>query len=182
MRSYERSHSWLKFEVDLRRLQYDIWVALGEAQSKCEHISRAPLRPDTAKNLHQIFLAKGVRGTTAIEGNTLSEEEVLKQLDGQLDLPPSKEYLGQETKNIIDACNEIADAVVEFGLDDLTPTDIKLFNSRVLRDLPPEESVTPGEIRSHSVGVAGARYLGAPAEDCDYLLERLCDWLRTDFD
>ena len=43
-----------------------------------------------------------------------------------------------------------------------------------------EEDVVPGAIRRHSVTVG--RYLGAPAEDCRYLLERLCTWLEaTDF-
>lgn len=41
---------------------------------------------------------------------------------------------------------------------------------------PIDPDVAPGEIRQHSVGVM--RYLGAPAEDCEYLLERLCEWLR----
>jgi len=31
----------------------------------------------------------------------------------------------------------------------------------------------------HSVGVA--RYRGAPPEDCEHLLERLCDWLNSEF-
>jgi len=39
----------------------------------------------------------------------------------------------------------------------------------------------PGEIRHHSVGVF--RYRGAPYEDCEYLLNRLGEWLTgPDFD
>ena len=34
----------------------------------------------------------------------------------------------------------------------------------------------PGEIRRHSVGVA--RYKAPPAEECEYLLDRLCGWLN----
>lgn len=50
------------------------------------------------------------------------------------------------------------------------------FNRQVLEGLKVEEGVVPGEIRHHSVTVG--RYLGAPAEDCRYLLERLCTWLE----
>ena len=57
---------------------------LGEARSKCEHIAGVPLRPTVARELHQLYLAKGVLGTTAIEGNTLSEEQVRQLLEGQL--------------------------------------------------------------------------------------------------
>ncbi|MDA2914522.1 Fic family protein, partial [Acidobacteriia bacterium AH_259_A11_L15] len=36
----------------------------------------------------------------------------------------------------------------------------------------------PGQIRRYEVGVA--RYKGAPAEDCEYLLDSLCEWLNSD--
>ena len=78
---------------------------LGECKSKFEHIAGTPLQPDIAENLHYLYLAKGILGTTAIEGNTLSEEEALRFLDGKLSLPPSREYLAQELKNIEAACN-----------------------------------------------------------------------------
>jgi Fic family protein len=36
--------------------------------------------------------------------------------------------------------------------------------------------VVPGKLREHSVLVG--RYRGAPAEDCEYLLDRFCQWLN----
>ncbi|MGH3683266.1 MAG: Fic family protein [Natronosporangium sp.] len=44
-----------------------------------------------------------------------------------------------------------------------------------LAGLAHADDVTPGRTQAHSVVVNG--YRGAPAEDCDYLLERLCTWL-----
>ena len=67
-------------------------MLLGEVQSKCEHIAGVPLRPATAEMLHRLYLAKGIQATTAIEGNTLSEDEVVRLIQGNLELPPSKEY------------------------------------------------------------------------------------------
>ncbi|MEZ0389969.1 MAG: Fic family protein, partial [Verrucomicrobium sp.] len=84
MRTFEKTHPWISFRVDLSRAPADLWLALGEASSKCEHIAKVPLRPATAELLHRLFLAKGVAATTAIEGNTLSEEEVLKAVEGKL--------------------------------------------------------------------------------------------------
>jgi hypothetical protein len=69
---------------------------LGECQSKCEHIRDAPILPDTAKELFQLYLAKGVVATTAIEGNTITEKEALEHIKGKLRLPPSREYQGRE--------------------------------------------------------------------------------------
>ena len=82
MRTYERTHPWIRFSLDLRSAPWSLWVVLGECQSKCEEMAGVPLRPDTAEGLHQLFLARGALATTAIEGNTLSEEEVLAHLRG----------------------------------------------------------------------------------------------------
>ncbi|MEW6543890.1 MAG: Fic family protein [Nitrospirota bacterium] len=151
-------------------------MLLGEAKSKCEHLSNVILAPDAAKRLHAIYLAKGVLATTAIEGNTLTEEEVLKQLEGKLRLPPSREYLGQETENIINTCNLILGEIEKGSPPVLSPETIKDFNRRVLDKLKLADEVVPGKIREHSVGVA--RYRAVPPEDCEYLLQRLCDWLN----
>ena len=94
MRTYERTHPWIKFKADLSRFDYKLWIALGEAVSKCEHLANVPLQPNVAKELHFLYLAKGIRGTAAIEGNTLSEDEVKDRMEGKLVLPPSQEYLG----------------------------------------------------------------------------------------
>lgn len=133
------------------------------------------MQPNTAKELFKLYLAKGAAATTAIEGNTLTEEEVRRRIDGKLDLPPSKEYLGQEIDNIIFACNSMAKAA--HAPDFVLTSDlVKSFNRDILRGLALEQGVVPGEIRSHEV-VVGKAYKGAPAKDCPVLLEMLCDWL-----
>lgn len=173
-RTYESTHPFLTFAVDMRQAPASLWILLGEAQSKCEHLRGAPLPPVVQSELHQIYLAKGVLATTAIEGNTLSEEEVRRHMDGKLELPPSKEYLRQEIDNILRACNAIWDDDGSNGA--LSPQQICRFNAVVLEGLGLDPEVVPGRTRRHSVGVAG--YRGAPWEDCDHLLERLCEWLN----
>ena len=175
-RRYERSHPWLSFTVDLRAARPALWMLLGEARSKCDHLAGVALRPAAAERLHRVYLAKGALATTAIEGNTLSEEQVQARLEGTLQLPRSKEYLGQEIDNIVAAVNLIATKVMSGAARRLTPEEIREFNRLVLKDLQPGEGVVPGQTRSHSVGVG--TYLGPPAEDCEYLLQRLCDWLN----
>ena len=131
-RTYKASHPWLTFSLDLNRFPFSLWLLLGEARSKCEHLAGVPLRPDTAAKLHRIYLAKGVLATTAIEGNTLSIEEVQRILDGELKLPPSKEYLQTEIDNIVSACNLIIDHCVRGDGLALTPEVITSFNRMVL--------------------------------------------------
>lgn len=176
--TYEETHPWIRFELDLRHANYTLWLQLGEAQAKCEQIVGVPLLPEVADYLHQVFLAKGALATTAIEGNTLSEEEALKVVQGESDLPPSKEYLGHEIENIVNACNMVADRVFAGNLTNLTLDWIRELNTQVLHGLPPKRDVNPGHIRVHEVGVG--RYRGAPPQDCEYLLEKLCNWLNGD--
>jgi Fic family protein len=177
MHRYEETHPWLTFQLDLgKELDHESWMLLGEAVSKMDHIAGVPLHPDVAAELNRVYLSKGAHATTQIEGNTLSEAEVRRRVDHDLKLPPSREYLGQEIDNVIEGYNLIINHLVEDKPIALTPERIKEFNAIVLRDLPPEDGVVPGQVRTGSVTV-GHVYRGAPAEDCEYLLKAMCEWL-----
>ena len=180
MRKYQKTHPWISFQVDLRDVPYSLWMKLGECASKIEHVSRAPLVHESAEDLYKVYLAKGVHATTAIEGNTLSEEDVLRHIEGKLELPPSREYLVQEIDNIIKAINATIKGMREGSVQPLDFEWIKEVNRAVLDKLDQQEGSIPGTIRTHSV-VVGRRYRGAPAEDCEFLLERMSHWLRDEF-
>ena len=175
--TYEGTHPWITFSLKTftREFMPDVWSWLGECQSKCDHIAGVPLPPSVAERLHRLYLAKGILGTTAIEGNTLSEKDVLNFLDGKLELPPSREYLAQEIENIVNGCGLIFDRIIAGDPMPLNIATFSVFNRTVLEKLTLDADVVPGEIRHHSVGVF--RYRGAPFEDCEYLLDRLGNWL-----
>lgn len=175
-RTYTRTHPWISFNMDLRDASHRLWFLLGEAYSKCEHIAGVPLRPATKENLMELYLAKGIAATTAIEGNSLSLDDVEKHISGELYLPPSKEYLGREIDNIIEAVNMVGISVINGEIAELSVDYILDLNNSVLRNLPLREGVIPGRIRTYNVGVNN--YKGAPAEDCEFLLETMCTWLN----
>jgi Fic family protein len=180
-RTYLGTYPWLTFKLDLSRTPAQFWVLLGEASSKIQHLAESLLAPETGERLRELYLAKGVHATTAIEGNTLSEEEVAAHLAGRLKLPPSQEYRTREIDNIINAYNRIADELFGGGERELTPVKIKEYNRLILDGLELERGVEPGQMATQRPAVA--RYLAPPREDCDYLLARLCDWLNgSDFD
>lgn len=178
-RAYEHSHPWLTFGVNTQEFSHDIWMLLGAAQSKCRHIAGVPLSAESSDELYAVSLTRGAMGTTAIEGNTLTEEEVRAIVDNKSRIPASRQYLEDEVKNIINAYNYIADQQIS-GADDLVSVaEICKYNKLVLEGLPEEEDVVPGMIRKHAVAVN--RYSAPPAEDCEYLLQRLCDLINGTF-
>lgn len=151
-------------------------MLLGEARSKIAHVAGSLLNPDVAREMHIVYLTKGVLATTAIEGNTLSEDEARRRIEGELELPPSREYLGREIDNVIAAYNEIKDELVAGAAPPMSRETIENYNRLILEDLELDEGVVGGEIPPHPVAVGG--YLGAPREDCSFLLDRLSEWLN----
>jgi Fic family protein len=176
MKKYEETHPWITFNFNLGDLDPQCWLLVGEAVSKLLHVAGVPLQPSTAEDLNRVYLSKGAHATTQIEGNTLSEEQVRRRLDDDLPLPPSQQYLGTEIDNVVNGYNQIVDDVLDRKPLTLTVDRISEFNRLVLDGLTEEGAAAPGQIRRRSVTV-GDRYRGAPAEDCEYLLDRLCQWL-----
>lgn len=177
--THQGTHPWITFQLDTRRIPYSVWMDLGAIRSKVEHVANVMLPLDVAKYLSTLYLSKGVHGTTAIEGNTLTEQQVQECLEGRLKLPPSQEYQAKAVKNIVLACNEIANAILGgFGAE-LTVQQICNYNKMALQELPIEEEVTPGRIRKHSVGVRNAGYRGVAPKQCKDMLQRTCDWINN---
>lgn len=180
MRTYEKTHPWLTFQIDLERLPAAFWIVCGEIQARCDEISHTPLRPELVEKLHHVYLAKGVAATTAIEGNTLTEQEVLQIVEGTMPpLSESREYLKTEVDNVLRACNSIANVATDNN-NRVPPllhaSMIKGFNREVLANIPLKPEIIPGEYRTGSYGVPG--YRGAPASDCTFLVDHLCQWLN----
>lgn len=176
-RAFRKSHPWLTFELETRHWPARLWLALGEARSKCQHLAGVPLKPAVAKQLHQVYLAKGVHATTAIEGNTLSERQVLDRLQsGAKVVPESQAYLQVEIDNVLALANLIIDQVELNGPAPISPEIIRSYNEQILRDLDCDDHVDPGEYRKSTVGVMD--YQAPLAEDCEYLVDAMCEWLN----
>jgi len=179
VRVYQDTHPWVTFKAtEVNDLGPRLWMLLGEAKSKCEHLAGAPLRPAAAEQLYEVALIKGAQATTAIEGNTLDEDQVAGILRGTFTAPPSRAYQEREVRNVIDALQEIADQVTRGDRPAITPELICGYNHRVLVGTEHDGRAAPGRVRDHSVVVG--RYRGAPPEDCEYLIEQLAAWLESD--
>ena len=175
-RPYHQSHPWISFSFDLGRLTCTDWVRLGEALAKCDHIANVALPPAVSQALHQLYVIKGALASAQIEGNSLTEDQALAQVQGHLRLPPTQEYQAKDFDNIRGACGMVAQEVYEGRDLRLTPDRIKQFNAMVLEGQPIDPDIIPGTVRTCGV-VVGSVYAGPPAGDCEYLLDQLCAWL-----
>jgi Fic family protein len=173
----EQYHRHLTFTYDTKRITPTMWLSLGEAMSKCQHLAGVPLKPAAANRMKAISLIRGVRATTAIEGNTLSEAEVGEIVaKGTAGVPPSQEYMQREIQNVLEAIREIDVALTTGQAIPITVDRLCELNGLVLDGIPVSEEVMPGKLRVHNVTVG--TYRAPEASEVPELVERFTRWLR----
>jgi len=169
---------FLTFDFSAQKLTADMWFSLGEAMSKCQHLAGVPLKPGAARALSSVYLARGVGATTAIEGNTLSTEEVQRIVDeGSANVPESRTYLEREVQNVLAAILDIDSAL---RLGNRLPIDVARMcelNAQILQGIPDKPEVVPGALREHDV--AAGSYLAPHWSDVPDLVARFVAWLAT---
>lgn len=171
------SHPFITFDFDSSRcVDARTWIALGEAMSKCQHVAGTPLKPAMAERFGSIYLARGVLATTAIEGNTLSQDEVDAIVkNGTAGVPESRAYLEREVKNVLDLIREIDHALEAHVRLPLDVERLCHLNSRLLEGIPDSPEVQPGQLREHDVAVGP--YKPPHYTDVPSLANQLVAWL-----
>jgi len=168
----------ISFKADWKLREKAITL-LGECYAYIDSMMNIPIRPDYYQKLLEVSLNKGALATTAIEGNTLTEEELVQILKG-IDLAPSKKYQQQEVKNIIDAFNTILNEVIrDKSQTVISPELIKRFNKMVGKDIGEAFGGNPGQFRRRNVTVGA--YRPPSFEMVEGLVKKLCDWLLKEF-
>ena len=179
MRIYEETHPWLTFSINLSRAPAKLWALLGECNALSAALSETPLLPGDRDALEREAIVQAVTSVLSDRGSTLTEHEIGKLIDGNIDLPPSRGYLAQEAKNFVSALISIRDGVGVSIRSELIPSTIKNYNALVLDRLVLPEDIVPGEYRKGDGVETDAAAIPAPSADCEYLVESLCDWLNS---
>lgn len=152
---------------------------LGECDAYVKALTDIPLKPEYRDKLLRVSLIKGAQATTAIEGNTLSQEEIEKLEEGWR-LPLSKEYLEIEVKNILEAFNSLLlEIVLEGKVRIVTPELIKEFHQMIGKNLGEHLDAIPGRFRDDNRVVG--QYLAPDYKFVPELVNKLCTWLRREF-
>jgi len=172
------THKHISFKKEWE-LDNECSYMLGECDAYIKALTDIPLKPEHRDRLLRVSLIKGAQATTAIEGNTLSQEEIEK-LDEGWKLPPSKEYLEIEVKNILAAFNELLrEIVVEDKVRIITPELIKDFHRMIGQNLGNHFDAIPGRFRDDNRVVG--RYLAPDYKFVPELVDTLCNWLKQEF-
>ena len=159
-----------------RRLPAATWVLLGQAQAKCAQIDATEISPEAKSKLLTLYLSMGAQGSVAIEGSSLTVEEVQELAEGNQSGQPSLRDLEQEAENVLEALRLVTQDSAE-SEPPFTTEFICDMHKLIYRDLPRGEDVVPGEMRTRGVKVGN--YIGPPAEFCRALLDELCEWLES---
>lgn len=135
-------------------------------------VERAKINSEKADNLKLIKInrMKTIRGSLAIEGNSLSEEQVTALIDGKHIIAPLKEI--QEVRNAIKVYESFDEFDAYDWKDLLKAHEIMAFG---LVD-------HPGHFRKTGVCVAGKdgiSHIAPPADRLPFLISDLFDWLKN---
>ncbi|PJZ66682.1 cell filamentation protein Fic [Leptospira wolffii] len=171
------SHSHISFKPTWT-IGADTIHALGQCEAFIYTLSETPIFPNYRRKLLNVSLVKGAQSTTAIEGNTLSEEEINQLVEGK-ELPPSKEYQAQEVKNILEAFNSILARVVNGDSQLLSPEFIKDLHTKVGKNLGTIFRAIPGQFRKENVFVG--HYKPPDHQEIDSLMKNFCTWMKEYF-
>ena len=120
--------------------------------------------------LHRVNRIQTIRGTLAIEGNTLTTEQVTAVLEGKPVVAPINEV--QEVRNALKAY-ELLDVLNPHKVDDLLKTHATM-EAGLIDDA--------GRFRRGGAGVAAGNQIihyAPDAERVPYLVDNLFEWLRT---
>lgn len=155
-------------------------LVAGQCEAYVDAVNNTPILPHYYESLKQIALRKGAQATTAIEGNTLSDEEIRRIFEENAKMPPSREYQEIEVRNIYDAFNELLREVVDGERESFVELDLlKRFHKMVGKDLGDHFAAIPGQLRTADVTVGP--YRCPDYRDVPELLDRFCEWLKAEF-
>lgn len=141
----------------------DLAIQIGEALGRAEASA-------VGEDLHlrRINRIRSIRGSLAIEGNTLTEDEITTLLDGRPVIAPPREI--REVRNAFDAYHVFPE------WDPTSEADLLRAHEILMSGLLD----APGRYRRGNVAVVGAgevHHIGPPADRVPHLMGDLLSWV-----
>ena len=166
------------------RLDGDFFRDLVQIEAYREAALNLVLPPDWSRQLDELNRIRAVHGTTALEGNPLSEAAVGERLrrDAASAAPPGDESVEQRQVRNAGRAQDWVQERFRPGSAPLQISDI-LEMHRLLTQGSDDRNNVPGRLRTHDV-VAGTPGLGgvhrgAPHQDLPRLMDQFIDFVAS---
>ena len=175
---------WRRFTFDYRLDTTPLGSDLIRIEASREAAHNLVLPPHWREQLDRLNRIRAVHGTTALEGNPLSEDEVGYQLDHLAEAEAQAESLSKEQVQILNA-GRAQEWVRSRFLADGPPlgmTDL-LRMHEMLTAGSDERDNAPGRLRTHPVVVGtpalGGVHRGAPPADLERLMGGFLEFVNS---
>lgn len=171
---------WETFSFEYRLDYGRLTARLIGIEASRQAVESLLLPPDWKDQLDRLNRIRTIRGTTALEGNPLSEEQVRELLEGRTRTDPLTRE-SQQIENADTAQNWVRE---RFGSGEapLAVSDILRMHDLLTRQSDEGNNV-PGRVRAHGVQVGtealGGVHLGAPHEKLTRLLDDFVTFVNS---
>ena len=147
-----------------------------------ESIKYIPILPNMASQIEEELIKKSIFSTAAIEGNSLTQEDVDKIVENKK-INFSKERFVKEIQNLKTAYNNIKDINILDNKIQITQDLIKNYHKIVTNGLESETNI-PGQYRNTKVIVGNQEHGGTNVppkifEDIKNLMEEFVSWINS---
>lgn len=176
---------WDRFRFDYRLRLDDLRSDLIRIEAYKEAALNLVLPPDWRTQLDRLNRVRAVHGTTALEGNPLSETEVRHQMDLlATERPdpsqPRSEYM--QVRNASRAQDWVRERFAPKGAPPLSEIDVLHMHALVTEGSDERDNAL-GRLRTHSVVVGtealGGVHRGAPPTDLRRLMDEFVEFLSS---
>ncbi len=174
---------WAQFRFDWR-LQERFEADLIQIEAYRKAALHLVLPPDWRDELNELNRIRAIHGTTALEGNPLSEAAVRERLREHPGVPDRGDDESREERQVRNAGRAQRWVRERFGPGSapLRVADI-LEMHRLLTEGSDEKDSVPGRLRKHPVGVGtpalGGRHRGAPHAELPRLMEEFAAFVGS---
>lgn len=177
---------WKKFRFEYRYENSGFRNTIVSIEASKEAAMSLILPPDWRETLNKLNRVRVIHGTTAIEGNPLSEAEVSRQIEAQEQSAdqPDATQLSKEQIQIRNAGAAQTWIQERFqpGSDPFALTDILTMHKMITENADMTDNA-PGQLRAFSVTVGssslGGVHRGAPHEELPGLMNEYIEFLRS---
>lgn len=136
----------------------------------CEAAGRLSVTGGQSLRLRRANRVRTIHGSVAIEGNTLSEDQITAILEGKRVIAPPREIL--EVQNALNAYERLSDWTAK------KEADLRKAHGVLMAGLLEDA----GKYRRKNAGIMGKEgviHVAPPADRVPYLMKQLFQWLKT---